>query len=236
MRTFARRCVRTAVWVVLALLIATDPACSCAENGHVEPTLVVAREADTVVNCVCNLTFAYDKCSDNRCDVHLALPVCLPPELQARLATLPDAGAGDLGLHLDGRAKLVDDYCRDAMTNVVYHMVKVITGSWCEYKAPYAPDGGVGESVRCFAYPFDEAAGGSATALDDGTCKTSCAPVPCDYDTNCGGSVKDVDGTIHPERCDCSIITNYDCPGDPASDLPTALFCRPPEGSLQKNR
>ena len=52
--------------------------------------------------------------------------------------------------------------------------------------------------------------------------------VVCDYKTNCGSSVQDSDGTIHPERCRCSIITSYGCPGDPPGDLPTPLFCRPP--------
>ena len=232
-----RRLLRLAAGATLFAVLALHPACTCSENGHVTPEPIVTRTADDVVRCVCNLTFSYDQCSDGTCDVHLDLPVCLPPSLQTKLAALPsppDGGTGaDLGLYPDPRAKLVDDYCRVEMTNVVYHMVTVITGGWCDYKAPFAPAGGVGDSVRCFAYPFDDTPGGAATATDDGTCRKECPFVECDHNANCGDSVKDFDGTIHPDRCECSQIRQYFCPGDPTTDLPTALFCRPPkDGTL----
>jgi hypothetical protein len=81
--------------------------------------------------------------------------------------------------------------------------------------------------VSCFAQEIDDGRM-RATTADDGTCRTSCAKVACDYDTNCGSDVQDGTGEIHPERCRCSIITKYGCPGDPPEDLPTPLFCRPP--------
>jgi len=106
-------------------------------------------------------------------------------------------------------------------------MIKVFNGGWCDYKAPYAPDGGVGSSVSCFAEELDDGRM-RATTSDDGTCRTTCPTVDCDYATNCGGDVQDSDGTIHPERCKCSIISRYGCPGDAPNELPTVKFCRPP--------
>jgi hypothetical protein len=189
--------------------------CNLSGNGHIQQAAFTAQPGDDVVNCACNLTFDNEHCSGGHCAAHFSMQVCLPPELQA-----VDAGA-------DALAAAADGYCRDSMTDVVYHMIKVFNGGWCSYKAPYAPDGGVGSSVLCFAQPL-KSGQASATTSDKGTCRSTCDAVDCDYSTNCGSSVQDSDGTIHPERCRCSQITMYGCPGDPPSDLPTPLFCRPP--------
>lgn len=213
--------------VVAALLVALPllPGCvGCSGNGHVEPMHFFARPGDDVVNCVCNLTFDNEHCSGGTCAAHFALQLCLPPELQHADA---DGGVPNPDGGIDPYSVAVDHYCRDTVTHVVYHMIKVFNGGWCDYKAPYAPDGGIGDSVLCFAQPIDRTQP-RATSSDDGTCRTPCAPVACDYATNCGSDVQDEDGTIHPDRCRCSVITKYGCPGDPPDDLPTPLFCRPP--------
>jgi hypothetical protein len=203
------------VVVALALAASVIVACNLSGNGHIQQRPFYARPGDDVVNCACNLTFDNEHCTDNHCAAHFAIQLCLPAALQAS-----DAG-------VEERSAAADQYCRDTATHVVYHMIKVFNGGWCDYKTPYAPDGGIGGSVSCFAEELDDGRM-LATTSDDGTCRQSCAPLACDYATNCGGDVQDTDGTIHPERCKCSIITRYGCPGDPASDLPTALFCRPP--------
>ncbi len=105
----------------------------------------------------------------------------------------------------------------------------MFNGGWCDYKAPFAPAGGIGDSVECFAQPFDNGPV-AATALDDGACRTPCSVVDCDFHSNCGGDVQDEDGTIHLDRCRCSQVTIYGCPGDPPQSLPTDVFCRPPPG------
>ncbi len=199
----------------LLLVGAVILGCSLSGNGHVVQKPFYAAPGDDVVNCTCNLTFDNEHCSGGHCAAHFSIALCLPQSLQ-------NADAG-----VDTESAAVNQYCRDTASHVVYHMIKVFNGGWCDYKAPYAPDGGIGQSVECFA---EEIADGRmrATSTDDGTCRTPCAPVACDYATNCGSSVQDTDGTIHPERCRCSVITRYGCPGDPPSDLPTATFCRPP--------
>jgi hypothetical protein len=189
-------------------------ACNLSGNGHIIQKPFFAAPGDDVVSCACNLTFDNEHCSGGHCAAHFSLALCLPPALQAA-----DGG-------VDMLSAAADEYCRDTVTHVVYHMIKVFNGGWCDYKAPYAPDGGVGSSVSCFAAPIGDSA--RATTHDDGTCRMSCAAVDCDNDTNCGSDVQDSDGTIHPDRCKCAIITRYGCPGDPPGDLPTALFCRPP--------
>jgi hypothetical protein len=112
-------------------------------------------------------------------------------------------------------------------------MIRVFNGGWCDYKAAFAPQGGVGDSVVCFA---EELHGGgvTATASDDGTCREPCPEVDCEYHVNCGSSVQDTDGTIHPERCRCSRVIQYGCPGDPPGELPTPVFCRPPDSVTLK--
>jgi hypothetical protein len=219
--------------MVLLAVAPFVPGCQCSGNGHVDPpTRFYARPGDDVVNCVCNLTFDNEHCTNGMCAAHFPLRLCLPLPLQQGDGGVftpdggdPDGGTPDGGV--DSHAKAVDRYCRDVASKVVYHMIKVFNGGWCDYKAPYAPDGGIGDSVSCFAQPIDDD-DLNATTFDDGTCRTQCPPADCDYATNCGSDVQDSDGTIHPERCRCSIITKYGCPGDPANDLPTQLFCRPP--------
>jgi len=205
---------------VVALLVALAGAvivvaCNLSGNGHIIQRPFFAQPGDDVVNCACNLTFDNEHCSGGHCAAHFSIQLCLPPNLQ-------NADAG-----VDMLSSAADQYCRDTVTHVVYHMIKVFNGGWCDYKAPYAPDGGVGSSVSCFAEELDDGRM-RATTSDDGTCRSSCAAIDCDYKTNCGSDVQDSDGTIHPDRCKCSIITRYGCPGDPPGDLPTALFCRPP--------
>jgi hypothetical protein len=221
-----------ALLAAIVIVCAVAPGCLCNGNGHVIQTPFVARPGDDVVNCVCNLTFSYDKCSGGTCLAHFELPVCLPPALQRDGGTSapPDAFNADMGE--DPYSRSVDDYCRQKITNVVYHLIKVFNGGWCDYKAPFAPAGGVGDSVECFA---QERSSGqfNATALDDGTCRDVCSEVDCEYSVNCGGDVQDSDGDIHPDRCRCNRIIRYGCPGDPPSDLPTALFCRPPANTLR---
>ncbi len=189
-------------------------ACNLSGNGHIIQKPFYARPGDDVVNCACNLTFDNEHCSGGHCAAHFNLELCLPPALQQA-----DGG-------VDMLSSAADEFCRDTVTHVVYHMIKVFNGGWCQYKAPYAPDGGIGSSVVCFAQEIDNTM--RATTTDDGTCRTPCPAVDCDYATNCGGDVQDSEGNIHPDRCKCSIITKYGCPGDPPGDLPTALFCRPP--------
>jgi hypothetical protein len=207
--------VRSVLLVLGFAVAAVVVACNLSGNGHVIQKPFFAQPGDDVVNCACNLTFDNEHCSGGHCAAHFEMEICLPPSLQT-----PDAG-------VDMLSASADQYCRDAVTHVVYHMIKVFNGGWCDYKAPYAPDGGVGTSVSCFAQELDDGRM-RATTSDDGTCRSSCAAVDCDYATNCGGDVQDSDGTIHPERCKCSIITRYGCPGDAPSELPTPLFCRPP--------
>jgi hypothetical protein len=207
---------RAVVALVVALAGAVIVvACNLSGNGHIIQKPFFAQPGDDVVNCACNLTFDNEHCSGGHCAAHFSIQLCLPPNLQ-------NADAG-----VDMLSSAADSYCRDTVTHVVYHMIKVFNGGWCDYKAPYAPDGGVGSSVSCFAEELDDGRM-RATTVDDGTCRSSCAAVDCDYKTNCGSDVQDSDGTIHPDRCKCSIITRYGCPGDPPSELPTALFCRPP--------
>ena len=216
--------VRVVVAALLALVPLASGCSGCSGNGHLEQMHFFARPGDDVVNCVCNLTFDNEHCSGGTCAAHFAIQVCLPPALQQLDAGIPDP---DPDGGVDPHSAAIDHYCRDTVTHVVYHMIKVFNGGWCDYKAPYAPDGGIGDSVSCFAQPISSSQP-RATTSDDGTCRTPCAPVACDYATNCGSDVQDSDGNIHPERCRCTIITKYGCPGDPPGDLPTPLFCRPP--------
>jgi hypothetical protein len=236
MRLFARVEMMRYAFVALLAVACFTPACSCSGNGHVEQTAYFAQPGDDVVNCVCNLTFDNDHCTNGTCAAHLDVRLCLPAELQVGT---PDGGAvvqqqrepligadpADMGP--DDYSRKVDEYCRTTASQVVYHMIKVFNGGWCDYKAPYAPDGGRGNSVECFAQEIDRHTQ-RATTTDDGTCRTLCDPVDCDYATNCGSDVQDSTGGVHPDRCNCSVITKYGCPGDKPDELPTPLFCRPP--------
>jgi hypothetical protein len=214
--------------VLLLLAVPFVPACSCSGNGHLEQGHFYAQPGDDVVNCVCNLSFANEHCSGGTCAEHFAIELCLPPALQLSTPRPdPIVHPGDDGGAGDSYSAAVNQFCRDTATHVVYHMIKVFNGGWCMYKTPFAPDGGIGDSVECFASELQNGTG-RATTSDDGTCRTPCAPVDCDYTTNCGSDVQDATGMVHPDLCKCSIITKYGCPGDPPSDLPTPLFCRPP--------
>ncbi len=218
------------LWLLLLIVgCAFNPGCLCNGNGHIAQAPFRARAGDDVVNCNCNLTFANDHCSGGTCLAHFAVPFCLPTELQRFDAGTQDAAPLNLDMGPDPYSKSVDQYCRDSITDVIYHMIKVFNGGWCDYKAPFAPNGGIGDSVECFAEILSSD-NVNATGLDDGTCRTPCPDVDCDYATNCGGNVQDEDGTIHPERCVCSQVTKYGCPGDPPDSLPTVVFCRPPDG------
>jgi hypothetical protein len=210
---------------VALLLLPLAPACTCSGNGHVEQARFFAQPGDDVVNCNCNLSFDNEHCSGGTCFEHFAIQLCLPLGLQ--LPAPPDLARprGDMGP--DPYSAAVDRYCRDTVTNVVYHMIQEFNGGWCMYKAPFAPDGGIGSSVACFAMPT-KSGDERATSSDDGTCRKPCAVIPCDYDTNCGQGVQDATGNVHPENCKCSIVTNRYCPGDAPDMLPTAVFCRPP--------
>jgi hypothetical protein len=194
----------------------------CSGNGHVEQKPFVAQAGDDVVNCACNLTFDNEHCTGGTCNEHFELQLCLPPALQRSQGT--DGGTDDY-------AKTIDQYCRQVVTNTVYHLITVFNGSWCQYKAPYAPNGGVGSSVECFAQPLSEGKA-SATGRDDGTCETPCREVDCDYHANCGEGVQDQWGTPDLHKCQCSRIVDQGwCPGDNPNDIPTPLFCRPPDGA-----
>jgi len=223
-----------ALVTAVAILVggAIGPACSCSGNGHVIQQPFTAKPTDDVVHCVCNLSFSNDHCANNTCLANFDLNLCLPQSVRMAAAGASDGGASDVpdgGFRPAGYAKVVDDYCKQVATTAVYHSIKVFNGGWCDYKAPFAPQGGIGDSVECFAQERQQGAG-NATVRDDGTCDQPCAVVDCDYATNCGGDVQDTYGNIHLDRCRCSRVTRYSCPGDPQSYLPTPTFCRAPEG------
>jgi len=221
---------RSALWLLLAAA-AVNPGCLCNGNGHVAQKPFSVRAGDDVVNCNCNLTFGNEHCSGGTCLAHFNIPLCVPPTLLED----PDAGTetfdlgpvDDGGLLITGYGAQLNDYCKDQVSHIVYHMIKVFNGGWCDYKAPFAPEGGVGDSVQCFAQELIDGQH-KATAVDDGTCRQPCPATECDFNSNCGGDVQDSDGTIHLDRCKCNQVTRYGCPGDPPSDLPTPVFCRPP--------
>jgi hypothetical protein len=221
-----RSCARPPFWLALAVSLF----CACSGNGHIKQGAYTARLGDDVVNCNCNLTFDHPACAGGTCMEHFAIQLCLPADLQqygheAIVVGNPDAGS-------DPYSMAVDQYCRKTVTNIVYHVIKVFNGGWCDYKAPFSPSGGVGQSVECFAEPVNKL---SATTTDDGSCREQCAAVPCDYSTNCGQGVQDSLGNINLDRCQCSVVTEpYGCLGDPKTDLPTAVFCRPPEGTVKR--
>jgi len=221
--------------LLLALAVlsagAFGPACSCSGNGHVIQQAFVAKPSDDVVHCVCNLSFENEHCDNSTCLANFDLNLCLPQSVRMAAAGV-DGGSTDVpdgGFRPAGYAKVVNDYCKQVATTAVYHSIKVFNGGWCDYKKPFAPSGGIGDSVDCFAQERQQGAG-NATVRDDGTCEQPCPAVDCDYASNCGGDVQDTYGTIHLDRCKCSQITKYSCPGDSPSLLPTPIFCRAPEG------
>lgn len=211
---------RFLVGVTPIMVLASLATPGCNGNGHVEQKPFVAAVGDDVVNCACNLSFDNSSCTSGHCAEHFEVQLCMPPALQQSASNMSPTDY----------AQALDQYCRRTITNTVYHLIDVFNGAWCQYKAPYAPDGGVGSSVECFAQPLTDDKP-SATARDDGTCMTSCPQVECDYSTNCGQGVQDQFGNPDLNKCKCSrIITQGICPGDNLADLPTPLFCRPPPG------
>jgi hypothetical protein len=114
--------------VVAVLLVALPllPGCSgCSGNGHVEPpTHFFARPGDDVVNCVCNLTFDNEHCTDGTCAAHFSLRLCLPPGLQQADGggsdpVVSDPAASDPDGGVDSHSAAIDRYCRDTATHVV---------------------------------------------------------------------------------------------------------------------
>lgn len=188
----------------------------CNGNGHVEQKPFVVAPTDDVVNCNCNLTFNNEHCTGGTCYEHFDIQMCIPPALKS---------AADF-------KGAMDTYCRQTITPTVYHLIRVINGGWCDYKAPFAPNGGIGSSVDCFAQPLGDKM--SATARDDGTCDTQCQAVTCDH-LDCSPGVQDWMGNPDLNKCKCSqLVTEGSCPGDNPADLPTPVFCRPPDNvSLQ---
>jgi hypothetical protein len=217
-------------WILLALLAPLNPGCLCSGNGHVQPMSFQATQGDNVVNCACNLSFKHEVCGGD-CAAHFAIELCVPPELRTITgADIPDAGlapdGGDGGVTLDEiYAQRMDRYCRDTVTNVAYHLIQVFNGGWCDYKSGFAPDGGIGDSVSCFAQPLDGQ--GMRATTNAPTCEEQCPAVPCSHETNCGEGVQDSQGNIHLDKCQCSQVRESMCPGDPPEWLPTPVFCRP---------
>jgi len=217
-------------WLLVAAVLTApfNPGCLCSGNGHIDPRPFVATVSDNLVNCNCNLTFHNDYCTDTggTCKSHLNLQLCLPPELNVDTAT-PAVHAQLESMSAADFAQRVDDYCKKTITPLVYHTIKVFNGGWCEYKAPFAPDGGIGESVDCFALPISGDKP-TATGRDNTTCTKPCPDVLCDDRTNCGKGVQDSTGNVHLDQCNCNQITfDYTCPGDNPSDIPTAVYCKP---------
>jgi hypothetical protein len=208
----------------LAVCVTLIAIAGCNGNGHVDQKPFVARPHDDVVNCACNLTFDNSHCTGGTCYENFSVQLCLPPSLQQLGSTsqAPDAGISDQ------YSAAIDEYCRKTVTTTVYHLITVFNGNWCDYKAPFAPQGGIGSSIQCFAQPLHDDSP-SATARDDGTCDTQCPSVECDFNTNCGVDVEDNYGNIYLDRCKCSEISTRSCPGDNPADLPLPVFCRPPE-------
>ncbi len=202
----------------------------CSGNGHLEPKPVQATVGDTVVNCNCNLTFNQSACVGGTCRVHLPLELCLPPSLNTATIDFgrPQSAAGRALAQLSPAQfeQRVTEYCKQTVTSTVYHLIQVFSGGFCDYKAPWSPQGGIGESVSCF--PLAISADSSlATEKRAEMCERPCPQVVCSYETNCGDGVLDSLGNINLERCQCNQVTDRSCPGDPEGALPTPVFCRP---------
>jgi hypothetical protein len=217
------------LWILFVLAAPFNPGCVCKGNGHVEQTPFVAYVGDNVVNCNCNISFRHDVCAGD-CAAHFAIQLCVPPEMrQVVVPPEPDGGAPDGGAVTADQiyAKRMDDYCSQTVSNQAYHLIQVWNGGWCDYKAPFAPQGGIGSSVVCFAHELKPKTVVATTNTP--SCEQRCAPVECAYERNCGDDVQDDTGNIHLDKCKCSQVTMHQCPGDPASWLPTPVFCRPTE-------
>ncbi len=186
-------------------------------------TPIVAKPGDNIINCACNLTFDHPTCA-GRCEANFELELCLPPEL--RLAPNTDMGSAASDGGTESYAERLNDYCSQEIANAGYHLIKVFSGGWCAGKAPYAPNGGRGKSLQCFAHEFTTGHG-DATRFAAGACPEVCPAVKCNYYTNCGEGVLDDFGNVNIDQCKCSQVIDAQCPGDPPSDLPSVVFCRP---------
>jgi hypothetical protein len=213
-------------YALATLLIATG----CSGNGHLDPQPTHASVGDTAVNCNCNLTFDQGACTGGTCRAHFPIELCLPPELN--VATIdfgrPQSPAGK-ALAAMTQAQFdqrVQDYCETTVTNIIYHVIQVFSGGFCQYKTPWAPQGGIGSSVACFPLAVSSDTD-RATERKTGACEQPCPQVVCDYATNCGDGVEDSLGNINLDRCQCNQVVDRSCPGDPPDALPTPVFCRP---------
>jgi hypothetical protein len=203
---------------------------ACDGNGLLTPQMFTATVSNTAVNCNCNLTFDYSTCTGGTCYYHLPIELCLPPELNTATIDYGHApSAAGMALAQLPQAEFeqqVQEYCEQTVTNIIYHVIPVFNGNWCNYKAPFAPMGGIGTSVSCFPLPLTSGSD-SATENAGGNCLQPCDQVACEYDTNCGQGVEDSFGNIDLDKCQCNQVVDRSCPGDPPDLLPTAVFCRP---------
>ena len=212
----------------LLVIAITSMNCSTCTNGHVDPKPFVAVPGDDVVHCICNLNFTQSSCGGD-CKAHFDIELCMPTYLQRPKGTddmgeIPDGG--------DEYSREINTYCQEQVTNDVYHLIKVFSGDWCKYKSKFAPDGGVGQSVSCFAQERHDNQL-VATTTDDGTCRMQCPDVVCS-EQNCVDGVEDQYGNVNLDNCHCSQVLDwFACPGDDPGTFPTEVFCRPPKGTVQ---
>src|SRR5579871_3778668 len=151
----------------VGFVLAQPAGCSCNGNGHVPMTPIVVKPGDNIVNCACNLTFDYHSCDNGVCYANFQVELCLPPELRQPPDT--DAGFVTADGGVDNYAQRIDDYCTNEISNAAYHLIMVFNGGWCADKAPWAPDGGAGDSVQCFAHQISPDSL-NATRYQDGVC------------------------------------------------------------------
>lgn len=232
--------------LAMIVVAAANPGCNC--KGADVQSDFRAHIGDTTVNCDCNIRYKYLS------EDHVApqqVMICLPPSLNLPVALQVDpAAATALQSMTDDQFKqAVDNYCRTTFTRILYHVERIAAANFCDAKAPYAPDGGIGTQVECFAQGLMP--GGPATFYDstpDAGCATPCADVACSsYDDPNIPLVKNCDASkieqsyldslgnphidIRPEYCKCNKVTEpFGCDGDPPDDLPTPDFCQPGPG------
>jgi hypothetical protein len=210
------------LWFFMALLAPFNPGCLCNGNGHVEQKPFATHVGDNVVNCACNLSFRHEICTED-CAAHFNVQLCVPPWMRDP----PQVPPNDMGMSAESvYASRLDGYCKDQVTSIVYNLIQVWNGAWCDYKAPFAPNGGVGDSVHCFAQEIED--NGLVASGTAPSCEKMCPTVACDYGTNCR-EVQDEWGTPHLDRCKCSQVISNQCMNEPPGGTPTPVFCRPTE-------
>ena len=91
----------------------------------------------------------------------------------------------------------VNDYCTATVTTIVYHMIQVFSSGFCDYKMPFAPQGGIGDSVSCFPLAISSDSD-QATEKKAGACERPCPQVVCSYEQNCGDGVEGQPGQHQP--------------------------------------